>query len=906
MNLKERAIEFTKRVEKAYFVDRNMDFVISVLSPDMTWMGTGFDEQFQGYDKFVSMLRKEDQSRQFPYEIIYEKYEAVPLSDVLCQVYLSVQIQDKELKEVENRMQLRNSAIVEETAEGFRIKSIHMALAEHPERVNTNIMEAFQSESKDSLKQMIDEKSRELEATNDDLMRLTANLPGGIFRCQDDEDLTLLQMSDGFLSMLGYTLEEIQQELHSSFRKLIDPRDYENSMHDVKRQMAKGNTKTLEYRVIRKDGSVIWVLDKGTRIQKHQEIPCFHCILVDITEGKLAQEKLRRALEKHRIITNQTNDIIFEWDIVHDHFTFSSNWEKKFGYQPMHENNTEMLVKNSHLHPEDGARIRESLSHIRSGHPYEVYDVRIRDGHDKYVWCQARMTTQFDEQGKAISAIGVLIDIDRMKKQSEKLKQKAEQDSLTKLLNKETSQDFIEDAINHSNAQHAVMIIDIDDFKKVNDTMGHLFGDAFLSEAAVRLKQLFRGSDIVGRIGGDEFIALIRDIRSSEDAQKKAEEIIHAVRSLHVDETMPFEVSCSIGIALYPECGTTFNELYHRADLALYKAKSEGKNCFVMCDKASLFDAGTLPTLFNKTAVSSRIDSDEDDQITIMGSLIEYTFKILYQSIDLESAIQNILKIVGEYFDVSRAYIFENSEDDLYCSNTFEWCNEGIEPEIQNLRHVSYERDLGGKYLDNFNENDIFYCRSIEDLPKLQYEILAPQGIRSLLQCAIRDNGQFKGYVGFDECHKNRFWTKEQINTLTFIAGILSIFLMKERTKHRLEQSAAGLKTILDNQNSWIYVVEPETLKMLYINQKTRELVPGVQVGDTCHKAFFNRDTQCENCPLKGLVNGKRNHTLEVYNPYLDKWSLADASLILWDGKSALLLSCHDIAIYHPNTKKDR
>lgn len=906
MNLKERAIEFVKQVETAYFVDRDMDFVIAALDPNIMWIGPGFGAQYQSYDKLVSMLKQEKELQRFPYEIVCEEAAAVPLSDVLCQVYMTMQIQDKEFEAGTQQMKLHSSAVLEEMAEGFRIKSFHVSLIEHPERTHANIMGTFQNESKDLLKQVIDEKNRELEATNEDLKRLTANLPGGIFRCQYDDDLTLLQMSDGFLTMIGYTRKEIEQELHNSFKKLIDPRDYKKTLDDVASQMAKGPAKTLEYRIIRKDGSIIWVLDKGMLIRKDHEIPCFHCILVDITEGKLAQEELRLALEKHQIITNQTNDIIFEWNVAEDHFTFSSNWEKKFGYPPMNKNNTEWITARSHLHPEDGVKIKESLKRIREGHPYEVHDVRIRDSHDKYIWCQARMTTQFDEQGKAISAVGVLIDIDRMKKQSEKLKQKAEQDSLTKLLNKEASQDFIEEVIHQSEDQHAVMIIDIDDFKKVNDTMGHLFGDAFLSEAAVNLKQLFRGSDVVGRIGGDEFIALICNIHSASDAEKKAKEIIHAVHCLSADDAMPFEVSCGIGIALYPDCGTSFHELYHRADLALYKAKNEGKNRYVICDKASLFDTGTLPNVFHKTAISNRIDSDEAEQRSIMENLIEHTFKILYQSIDLESAIQNILKIVGEYFDVSRAYIFENTEDDLYCPNTFEWCNAQIEPEKQNLQHVSYTSDLGGKYLDNFNEDDIFYCRNIDDLPKQQYDILAPQGIRSMLQCAIRDNGQFKGYVGFDECRKNRFWTKEQINALTFIAGMLSIFLIKDRMKHRLEQSSAGLRTILDNQNSWIYVVEPDTLKMLYINQKTRDLVPGVQLGDTCHKAFFNRDTQCEKCPLKGLVNGKCNHTLEVYNSYLNKWSLADASLILWNGKSALLLTCHDISGFHLQENKDR
>ena len=190
---------------------------------------------------------------------------------------------------------------------------------------------------------------------------------------------------------------------------------------------------------------------------------------------------------------------------------------------------------------------------------------------------------------------------------------------------------------------------------------------------------------------------------------------------------------------------------------------------------------------------------------------------------------------------MSRAYIFENSEDDTHCANTFEWCNDGVAPEIQNLSHVSYETDLGGSYLDNFDENGVFYCRDIASLPKAQFEVLAPQGIKSMLQCAIRDNGRFKGYVGFDECRNNRFWTQEQIAALSFISEILSTFLLKKRAQDRVEQSAAAMKTVLDNQNSWIYVIEPGTCRLLYINQKTKDLVPSSEVGMYCYEAFFDR-----------------------------------------------------------------
>ena len=154
---------------------------------------------------------------------------------------------------------------------------------------------------------------------------------------------------------------------------------------------------------------------------------------------------------------------------------------------------------------------------------------------------------------------------------------------------------------------------------------------------------------------------------------------------------------------------------------------------------------------------------------------------------DVEHAVQQLLEIVGRAYEVSRVYIFENSEDCAFCSNTFEWCADGVEPEMERLQGLSYKDDLGD-YLSNFDENGIFYCRDISQLNQRLYRILAPQGICAILQCAIMDGGVFRGYVGFDECRKSRSWTKEQVASLTLIASVLSTFLMKLRYKQRLER----------------------------------------------------------------------------------------------------------------------
>lgn len=187
--------------------------------------------------------------------------------------------------------------------------------------------------------------------------------------------------------------------------------------------------------------------------------------------------------------------------------------------------------------------------------------------------------------------------------------------------------------------------------------------------------------------------------------------------------------------------------------------------------------------------------------------------------------MSSILEIVGQQYDVSRVYIFENTENDRCCANTYEWCNEGVEPQKDKLSCVSYEDKLSGNYLDNFNEEGIFYCPDIRTLPKYYYDILASQGIKSLLQCAIRDNGVIKGYVGFDECRQNRYWTREQIDALVFISEILSIFLLKDRVKDALKQESEGLLNLLNNQSAWIYVIDPGDTQTAVHQQKDKGIL---------------------------------------------------------------------------------
>ncbi|GAA6406950.1 hypothetical protein K040078D81_10670 [Blautia hominis] len=738
-----------------------------------------------------------------------------------------------------------------------------------------------------------------------DLQILSDNIPGGMFSCRFDEKLTLLQMNKGFLSMLGYTQQDIEEKFQNSFWEMIEQRDREVTLAEVQRQMALGPDKELEYRMTCKDGRTIWVLDKGHLLHDEEGNQYFCCVLVDVTRSKELEEKLRLSLERHQIIMDQTTDILFEWDIQADTMIFSGNWEKKFGCPPVTQHVSRLFWQAPYILPEDQPLFTKLLSRIRGGEHYAEEEIRIINGKQNAVWCRIRITGLTDKTGRAVRAVGAILDIDAEKKKAQNLMERAQRDMLTKLYNKGSSQEYIQAVLanNVPGKMAALMIIDLDNFKHMNDTMGHLFGDALLSEVAHSIQKQFRSEDIVGRVGGDEFLVFLGQIPNAALAEQKAVQVMKAIGEMAVQELTEVELSCSIGIAIYPECGQTYHELFQRADQALYRAKNQGKGRYCIADAKLLSEEFPVQSC---SAANTRIDSYEETESNVELRLFEYVFRILYKSSNLDTAVNAILEVVGRQFDVSRVYIFEDEEDPDYCTNTYEWCNEGVRPEIGNLQHVLYANDLEGGYQSNFNESGVFYCRDIDVLTQQQREILEPQGIKSMLQCAIYDKGQYKGFVGFDECRVNRYWTQEQVNTLVFIAEILSTFLLKLRAQDKAIQNAASLEAILDNQSSWVYVVRPETREMLYINRKTREWVPEAKLGNTCHKAFFHRDTPCDFCPIKDMDSEHPRCVRQVYNPFLQVWTSADACYIEWKGEQVVLLTCHDITDLKTESGNDR
>ncbi len=177
-------------------------------------------------------------------------------------------------------------------------------------------------------------------------------------------------------------------------------------------------------------------------------------------------------------------------------------------------------------------------------------------------------------------------------KRAKELEGKADTDLLTGLTNKIATESQIREYIARNNGHKGVMIlVDVDNFKKINDTMGHAFGDDVLRQLGVRLRSLYRVSDIVGRIGGDEFVVFLKDIDDENVIARESKKLWTFFQGFEVGEYVKYSVTASLGAAVFPSNGDSFESLYKSADTAVYLAKRGGKNRLVFYDEKEM--AGT-------------------------------------------------------------------------------------------------------------------------------------------------------------------------------------------------------------------------------------------------------------------------------------------------------------------------
>lgn len=782
-DLKQEALLFVERLQTLYFEQRDLSTLLDAMALDTSWIGTGAMEICRNLNDAKTALSLESQEASGSFTVTLSNFDVTIISENSCVVYgeIVAKPSDPHLADVQNRL----TAVCARTSEGMKLLHVHMSVPDVDLEDGRFYLDNDSSGQRETLRSRAQKTAYELRARNDQLEALTENIPGGVHQCEYNDSMTFLSMSTSFLTLVGYSEHEIRHRFHNNFSEMIYPDDLPRIKAEMTQQLLCGDALEIEYRIVRGDGKLLWILDQGKRATLSDDSRCFYCVLIDITREKEEREELRLTLERHQIILDQTTDIIFEWDITADTLTFSSNWQKKFGYEPIHDNISNEVPLSMNIHASDMPAFIKIMEDSTAGIPFSETEFRIRDIWGAYKWHRIRATVQYDSQHRPVKAVGVILDIDADKMQKEQLLDQAQRDPLTSLYNKTAVRELVTTLISAGKGDgfQALLIIDVDNFKGVNDTFGHLCGDSLLCDVSMVLRSHFRATDIVGRIGGDEFLVFLPDVSSESDTAKKISALLEKLGALRPAKDCP-PISCSIGAALFPSHDSDFFTLYKCADLALYHVKEHGKNDFAFWNH----DATSCSV--SDTAVG-HIDSGIEIISDAAGDkLAQYSFRMLCNSSNISTAFDHLLEIVGGSYGASRVYIFERIRDEKKLTKTFEWDNRSLCSAEIGSKDLDVIDDIG-TYASNFAENNVFYCHNIGELDPSTYEMFSNRGVQSFLQCAIIDDGVFIGFVGFDECCENREWTKAQVASLSLFSNVLTTFLLKMRLKEDKQNDAS-------------------------------------------------------------------------------------------------------------------
>ena len=389
--------------------------------------------------------------------------------------------------------------------------------------------------------------------------------------------------SPRYYTMLGYEPGEFPGT-SEAWKTLLHPEDREEVLRTIAERLVTGESQhRVTFRARHKDGSWRWILGRGVVVRRDEEGNPLRMVGTnsDITELKETEHRLRESEERWQLAIQGTDEGIWDWDIPNRKAFFSHRFKAMLGYAPEELEDVPRSCLDR-IHPEDLPLVARTLSdyfnHRREDYRVEHRMVR-KDG--KVFWVLARGQGLFDTAGRPLRIAGSLQDITDRRNHEETIAHQATHDALTGLPNRPLFLDRLDQALaraERTGERLGVLFMDLDHFKEINDHLGHLVGDRILAEVALRLKETLRAQDTVARMGGDEFTFLLPGLGRPEDAERAGGRILEAFRAPFVLEGAAVSVTASLGIALFPEHGTGTLDLMRRADLALYQAKSRGRN----------------------------------------------------------------------------------------------------------------------------------------------------------------------------------------------------------------------------------------------------------------------------------------------------------------------------------------
>lgn len=714
------------------------------------------------------------------------------------------------------------------------------------------------------------------------------NIIAGIcFFEYEDGDMRPIFINEGFFRMLGYSRVQGMKFLDKVELSIIpdDLPTYRQAIRDVLKDDGVVDT---EFRTVTGSGNLRWLHVRGNLYAREGRKYTIVSVIEDVTERKSVEEELQRQAERLHILSEAEGEKIIDYNAKTDVMVIRSNDEYGMAQDKIYSRYIERFNAAT-IYKEDVAYYRAVLEGLLKSPKHDTIEFRIKRFDKDFTWYQANLTSLLGAEGYVTRIVGRMINIHDKKLKEMELLLRAEKDALTGIYNQGATEQLIRNAIEGAtdNDLSALMIIDLDNFKEANDLLGHANGDELLGKTAEILKEMFKGGDVIGRIGGDEFMVYMRNLASISDADEMAGNIVKSVRYDLESEGQPIHVTCSVGVAVYPYHGKTYEELFEKADRAVYTVKANGKDGYRVYHAAST-------TVYH---ANRKVGYDMTKTIDYDRHIEDQVMQILFEDKVLESALRSSLELMTAKYQFHRGYICGN--DSLPISRTIQFTVKKYATGKEAEEHYELKR-MVNEILYSFFPG-VAMIHDYDLTAEEMREYFRAEGIKSMLYYPLTSQGEFQGAIVFENHEDVQMeLSKSEMEEVRSLFRLMEAHILQIGLMDRLQNFVAQV-AVFDNLDSFVYVVNPDNHEISFINKKVLVDSPDVKIGDICYKALQNRDTPCENCILRNLDKSDPHCrcTEELFNYSLRSWTRSSASWLECKEENGLaLINSFDISEY--------
>jgi len=440
---------------------------------------------------------------------------------------------------------------------------------------------------------------------------LFSNLDGMLFRCLIDEFWTLLSVSPGCHGLTGYRAEDLVGNQQNSLESLTHPEDRAAVRGTILAALDTGSRYSIEYRIVCRDGEEKWVLERGVGLRDESGQRLLEAYLEDITDRVQAQIQLAETELRYRSIFENAVVGMFQSTENGRYLAANPALARLYGY-PTPEaliSSLADIASGLYVDPQRRSDFKELIERDGRVTDFES-EIICRDG--SRIWIAEHAHAVRSSDGTFLYYEGTVEDITERHRYQSVLQHQATHDPLTGLPNRNLLDDRLAQAVQlarRKSGKVALAFVDLDNFKVINDSLGHAAGDQLLIEISSRLRTALRGLDTVARYGGDEFVLILGEQVSPDDTRHLLERVLAAVQAPLELAGHGLRINCSIGVSVFPDDAQDLDGLLRVADVAMYHAKESGKGqyCFYTRD----LNQAAQDRFALETALGSAIENNE-------------------------------------------------------------------------------------------------------------------------------------------------------------------------------------------------------------------------------------------------------------------------------------------------------